>query len=542
MEEEINENIIINEANEIIDCDLIEKIFNSKVKKCVCKIKQEIKIEDCLTLRTGTGFFCNIPSKDIKVLVTNNHVLDKEFLNKENKLTIFIEDEKKELNLEITRLKITDKEFDFTIIEILEEDNISYFLEIDEYINTDDYANEQIFSFQYPGGFKLKYSHGKIIKKSGKYFIYSLGTDGGSSGSPIILVDRLKLIGLHKGKYDLEKKNEMGLGIPMNVIINKINYIKCIYNVKEKNADKEIQILNNGFNDLTGFNKKNEEIESNIKIILDKEIRDCFFKYNFKKEGKFKVYFIQEKELTNMSYMFNKCQDIEEINLLPFSTNIANNMTHMFNGCSLIKEINLSSFRTKNVVDMSHMFAGCSSLKIIDLSSFNTNNVTKMAWMFSACSALNEINISTFDTANVNDMGGMFSGCSSLKEINLSSFNTTKVTDMQCMFGGCSSLKEINLSSFNTINLTNIGCMFCGCSSLKEINLSTFNIEKLTDIGSLFYGCSSLKQINISSFNTKNKILICNMFKGISSSSSLICDDPTIIEKFSETQSKCNIF
>ena len=540
--EQIDENIIINEANEIIDCDLIEKIFKSEVKKCVCKIKQEIEIEDRKTLRTGTGFFCNIPSKDIKVLITNNHILDLEFLNKEEKLIIFIEKEKKELNLEIARLKIADKEFDFTIIEILEEDNISNFLEIDEYINTDDYTNQQIFSFQYPGGLKLKYSHGKINKRLDKYFVYSLGTDGGSSGSPIILVDSLKLIGLHKGKYDFEKNNEIGLGIPMNLIINKINYIKCIFNVKEKNIDNEIQILNNGFNDLKGFTKKNEEIEKNIKIILDKEIRDCFFKYKFKKEGKYKIYYIQEKELTNMSYMFNGCQDMEEINLLSFNTIKAENMSYMFNGCSLLKNIGLSSFNTKNVVDMNHMFAGCSFLNKLDLSSFNTNKVTNMSWMFSACSKAIEIKLESFNTDNVIDMGGMLSGCSSLKEINLSTFNTINVVDMQCMFGGCSSLKEINLSSFNTINLTNIGCMFCGCSSLKYINLSSFNIDKLTDIGSLFYGCSSLKEHNISSFNTNNKIVICNMFKGISSSANLICDDPKIIEKFKESQSKCNIF
>ena len=541
--EQIDENCIINEANEIIDCDLIEKIFNSKVKKCVCKIKQEIKKEDKLILKTGTGFFCNIPSKNIKVLITNNHVLDIEFLKKEEKIIIFIEKEKKELNLEIARLKIADKELDFAIIEILEEDNISNFLEIDEYINTDDYTNEQIFSFQYPSGSKLKYSHGKINKKLDKYFVYSLGTDGGSSGSPIILVDRLKLIGLHKGKLDSEKNNEIGLGIPMNLIINKINYIKCVFNIKEKNIDKEIQILNNGFNDLTGFTIKNEEVENNIKIILDKEIRDCFFKYKFKKEGKFRIYYIPEKELTNMSYMFNRCQDMEEIDLLSFNTIKANNMAHMFNGCSLLKNIDLSSFNTKNVVDMNHMFAGCSSLNEIDLSSFNTNNVTNMSWMFSACSKAIEIKLGAFNTENVADMGGMFSGCSSLKEIDLSSFNTINVVDMQCMFGGCSSLKEINLSSFNTINLTNIGCMFCGCSSLNQINLSTFNINKLTDVGSLFYGCSSLKDINISSFNTNNKVEICcNMFKGISSSSNLICDDPKIIEKFKETQNTCNIF
>ena len=126
--------------------------------------------------------------------------------------------------------------------------NINNFLDIDEYINTEEYKDEQIFSFQYPSGENLQYSNGKILKKKDKYFLYSLDTKKGSSGSPLILINNLKLIGLHKGIYKDEKivvKNEeieIDIGIQINLVINKINFIKGAFDVTQEYVGKEIQI------------------------------------------------------------------------------------------------------------------------------------------------------------------------------------------------------------------------------------------------------------------------------------------------------------
>ena len=52
------------------------------------------------------------------------------------------------------------------------------------------------------------------------------------------------------------------------------------------------------------------------------------------------------------------------------------NMSYIFNECSSLKEINfLPSFHTNNVTDTSNMFSNCYCLKNINLSSFNTRNV-----------------------------------------------------------------------------------------------------------------------------------------------------------------------
>ena len=60
-------------------------------------------------------------------------------------------------------------------------------------------------------------------------------------------------------------------------------------------------------------------------------------------------------------------------------------MSFMFDHCSSLKEINLSNFNINNVKDMSDMFYECSSLKELNISNFNTNNVKDMRYMFSGC-------------------------------------------------------------------------------------------------------------------------------------------------------------
>jgi len=176
--EELDKDYIKNEDNEIFNYHLFKKAMNSGTEKCVCKIIREVKINNDIIFNSGTGFFCNISFLELKVFFTNNHVLDQDFLNNEKKLTYIIDidgkEVEKELNLELERFKYTDKDLDFTIIEIIEKDNINNFLEIDKYINSKDYKDEHIFSVQFPGGKNIKISPGKIICKKEPFFLYTL--------------------------------------------------------------------------------------------------------------------------------------------------------------------------------------------------------------------------------------------------------------------------------------------------------------------------------------------------------------------------------
>ena len=267
--EELNEEYIENEDNEIFNFYSLKKAMNSGTENCVCKIIREFKTNNEPKFISGTGFFCEIPFSNIKVIFTNNHVLDQEFLDNEKKLTYVIDIEKKEIekeiNLELKRIKYTNSELDFTIIEILKEDKITNFLEIDKYFNSKDYKDEHVFSVQFPLTENLKISPGKIINKKDQFFLYTLGTDKGSSGSPIILINNSKVIGLHKAKYNKDKKRIINLGIPMKLIIKKI-YQKV--NVKAKLLN-EINTSLNKLIDL--FNIK--EIPNPIQNSINKKLR-----------------------------------------------------------------------------------------------------------------------------------------------------------------------------------------------------------------------------------------------------------------------------
>ena len=376
------------------------------------------------------------------------------------------------------RFIYTDKYIDFTVIEILKEDNITNFLEIDEFINSKDYINIPIFSCQLLLGEKVKYSHGIHLGTYNKYFLYSIEENKGFWGSPIILLNNNKLIGLFKAKYYLElidSNRNKNIGIPMNIIISKINYIKCTYKIDRESIGKEIKLI-----DIN----ENKEIVNKIKIMKKCESKSNLFKID--KEGNYTFYIMIENSLTNMSEMFYKCKNLEKIDLSKIKADNITDISRIFLNCSLLKEIYFSSFQTNNVKSMSGMFCGCCLLKKIDLSLFRTNNVTKMESMFAGCHSLEKINLSSFQTDNVTSMAEMFLGCKSLKDINLSNFNTDKVTDMSVMFYGCFNLEKINLSSFKGNKVNSILGMFFGCISLKEINLSSFHIYDKIKVNDIF--------------------------------------------------------
>ena len=229
MKIDINENEIIKESSEIVDFKILKKITNSGIEKCVCKIINKNE----LTIKRSSGFLLNIPSKKriIKTFITNNHVIDQNYLDNENYLLLSIvddinEDIRKEikLNLKKPRIKYTNEKIDFTVIEILPEDTISNFLDIDDDLSNAYKEKKQIFITQYPEGGELKYSHGKIVGKKENRFYYDAGTLGGSSGSPILSLDNLRVIGLHMGKWD--KNDKINIGIPINTVIEEIKPTK----------------------------------------------------------------------------------------------------------------------------------------------------------------------------------------------------------------------------------------------------------------------------------------------------------------------------
>ncbi len=167
---------------------------------------------------------------------------------------------------------------------------------------------------------------------------------------------------------------------------------------------------------------------------------------------------IDTTTVTDMMAMFLGCNYLENIvNLNSFNTRNVINMSYMFDYCRNLSNLDLSGFSTNNVTDMTGMFEGCTNLTVLDLSSFDTSNVTMMSSMYNGCSSLTGIiGLTGFNTTNVTEMGGMFQSCSSLTNLDLSSFNTSRVIGMTNMFDDCLSIITIYVSNLWTISSLNI--------------------------------------------------------------------------------------
>ena len=201
-----------------IDKETETKLFE-KGKLATCKIITE--------KGNGSGFFCVIPfeNEKIKMLFTNNHVLNNESIQVGNIIRCAYKENLKKIKITKERFCHTNAELDYTCIQIFNDDKIEDFFEIENENNKnpkDNYLNEDICIMQYPKGLlTLKVGHLKKIDK--EQIQHSVTTFKGSSGSPIILLLRdYKIIGIHRGS-----NNRLNLGTSMKYIIEDIK--KKIY-------------------------------------------------------------------------------------------------------------------------------------------------------------------------------------------------------------------------------------------------------------------------------------------------------------------------
>ena len=164
------------------------KRYERKVS-ATCKILSGIK---------GSGFFCEIKvnNKLMKVLFTNNHVINN--LNSDIKIE---HNRKKKIIKLNNRFKYTNEELDYTCIKIIKEDGINNYFKIDKNINNnnpyEEYKYDEFVMIQYPRGDDVSFAEGYINQIKDKNILYTMNTDFGSSGSPLILDTRnLKIIGI----------------------------------------------------------------------------------------------------------------------------------------------------------------------------------------------------------------------------------------------------------------------------------------------------------------------------------------------------------
>ena len=219
------------------------KILLTLLETNICKIY-------CNDGSRGTGFFCNIEigwNKNIKVLMTNNHVLNVNAIKPGKTVKFSINNDNKyyKILIDKSRRTYTNEFYDVTIIEIKEKDKINEksFFDLDRQIFEENsyeiFRNTQIYLLHYPKGIEMETSNGviKSISIDNQEIQHLCDTSGGSSGSPIINKDNFKVIGIHKGGAEGAKNYNLGTLLK-----------GPIEQFKQEIEKKEIKIDNNNTN------------------------------------------------------------------------------------------------------------------------------------------------------------------------------------------------------------------------------------------------------------------------------------------------------
>ena len=204
----------ISTSPEPISLKITEKIIEQMKNNSICRI---------INHGIGTGFLMKIPYKSrlLTVLITTNHIINTEDILNNKSISLYLNKERIIIKLDRNRLIYTNEKLDITIIEIKEDDhnlNIKY-LELDdeiinyfkqnkketpEYINNL-YLNESIYSLNYQKDKDIFVSYGKILYINNSNITHNCNIKEGSSGSPILLINNQKLIGIHFGNSKQNK-------------------------------------------------------------------------------------------------------------------------------------------------------------------------------------------------------------------------------------------------------------------------------------------------------------------------------------------------
>ena len=222
----------------------------------------------------GTGFFCAISYNkwdQIRTLITNNHVLNEKDIQIDKIIKFSLKDDVKffEIKIDNSRIVYTNKDYDITIIQIKEADDIDInsFFNIDSEIFKDnsieDYKRKEIYLLHYPKGIGMNFSPGtiKYIKEDNYTLEHLCVSYEGSSGGPLINAINFEIIGIHKGGAKNAQNFNLGTFFkePINKFIEIIKKNKKIIDNKSIKINEELANQNE-----ENKNKINEDNKNNI--------------------------------------------------------------------------------------------------------------------------------------------------------------------------------------------------------------------------------------------------------------------------------------
>ena len=339
-----------------------------------------------------------------------------------------------------------------------------------------------------------------------------------------------------------EKTNSINKSNALNTLYN---LYKVVFEVKKDKPKEEQPKPNNNINIKLKINykvpqKPTKPINRNVKIfdsvfvennkgkcdllINNKkaELSEYFQNYENKEEIIVELTENNNSPITNMSYMFNNCQNLNNIEFISWNTINITNMESLFQLSPITKIPNNSTFNMQNVRNMKAMFCKCTKLKEIqpDINRWNLINVKDISLLFNGCKSITSLpDLGKWDTRNVEDMSYMFSRCTNLKELHgLGKWKTNKVKNMCGMFNRCEQLTSLSsdIKGWEMSNVTDISIMFQFCSKLEKFpEIGKWNIKNVKDLSGLFSECNEVKTLpNISKWNsvTPEVTNMCGVF------------------------------
>ena len=189
--------------------------------------------------KVATGFFIKLykDNKPLFLLMTNEHIIKKEMIEKKEEIEVYYNNQKKRIKITLNKEERfiqcykEELEIDCTIVEILNKDKVNedYFLLPNIDYNANNYIelkNKLINVVQFPGGKDLSFSKGELINIDKYEFTHKAATKTGSSGSPIFLANTTRVIGIHKSGVKSLQENYGDFIFPIINSLKRQNELK----------------------------------------------------------------------------------------------------------------------------------------------------------------------------------------------------------------------------------------------------------------------------------------------------------------------------
>ena len=243
------------------------EIILRQMARGICKVNSNNEI--------ASGFFCYVPfdAVNMKVLITNHHVISEKYCKENKYIEIFLNDGENHFSIPIHdgRKKYFNEKYDITIIQIRTDDNINAkFLELDEsviYEKTENYfKNLTIYNISYPNSNKAMVSYGLLEEVDGSVLKCLCSSERSCSGSPILNLSSHRIIGLNIGSITNEDNLENKCCFLKKPIKNFINTINKSEDFKFLYQSLFINIYQNQQKQLNQPNQQNQLNQCN-KII-----------------------------------------------------------------------------------------------------------------------------------------------------------------------------------------------------------------------------------------------------------------------------------